>query len=144
MSKITKLQLDTITSNLNQRAQNHFKAKSELIVSKLTPSAEATKLAKELQGVLAKIETFNNKVKASKKLAHTINWNSYSNKPDVRTAVYGYTSVYFPSLGSMTVVPEIAQEAQTAADDVSNYILKLTLGQETIESMESFLKNLLK
>lgn len=140
--KITKLQLDTITSTLNQRAQNHFRAKSNTIVSKLKPSAEAEKLANELKAVLTKVNNFNNKVKASNKIGHVIEHNSYNDK--VETKLYGYTSVYFPTLGSITLVPEIAQEAQNVADDVSNYILKLTLGQETIEGMESFLANLLK
>ncbi len=140
--KITKLQLDTITSTLNQRAQNHFKAKSEMIIAKTKPSAETLKLQNELKTILEKVDAHNNKVKTSNKFGYTINYSTY--RSEVETAAFGYASVYFPSLGSISVAPDVADEAKNAADDISNYILRLTLGQETPENLDAFLAGLLK
>jgi hypothetical protein len=141
---MNKLQLEAITKTLTTRVENHIKAKSELAIKKLKPTAEAEKLMKEYQTIYDKVEAYNDKVRASDKMGYIIDTPSRWNSPKFHLALYGYTSVHTTGHSNMSIVPELAEEARTKFNAIDSYILNLTLGTETVDGVEAFLAKLLK
>ena len=138
---MNKTQLEAVERTLNSRAQSHIRAKSELLDAKNKPSAATKALAKEYQKVLDKVQAHNNRAHVSLKIDFKIE-NDYRNEK-VSIDKTGYKSVS-TSYGSTTVVPEMKKEGQAMLEAVQNYVLALTLGQETIDGMEAFMSKLLK
>jgi len=140
---MNKTQLEAVERTLNSRAQSHIRAKSDLLDAKIKPSAATEDLAKEYQKVLDKVQAHNDRAHVSLKIDFKIETGYRNEKVSINKT--GYTSVSTPgSYGGTTVVPEMKKEGQAMLEAVQNYVLALTLGQETIDGMEAFMSKLLK
>ena len=132
-----------VKEQIRTATTTYFQEKSDKVTKAIRPSKATQALAVEYQRVLDKVEKHNEEAKEQEGFAFTIE-NPRYNHNKVTTSLTNYASFRPTGYGSVSIAPELKEEADKKAQLINDYLLRLTLGQETVEGLQEFMKNLTK
>lgn len=139
MKTPNKSQLDLIRDTISDRLQNHFRTRRERAEKNMKVPAEVTKLISNYEKAKNAINEYNKKQSEKKGYVWEINTSAYNG---TEASLRGSRSLRLFNT-TLYVAPEDYQNAVNAADATGEYLLKLALGTETIDALDSFIDKLL-
>lgn len=145
MAKLNKLQIETIERTLCTKVKDFYTARAEKTEKGLKPDPKSKKLFQKMEALHKEYIKYKEEKEHNGKFEKIVSI-PYSGtvKPDWKVTNYAHVSLqtekgYRPSFA---VLPEDKEHVLKAKSKIEDYILKLTLGEETLGDLDAFAESL--